>query len=68
MGSLALLPFGYLLAGPVGEAVGSREVVVVGSAVGLVAIAAGLLARENRNLVSPADAAHPAAHPAGGVT
>jgi MFS family permease len=32
MGSLALLPLGYLLAGPLGEALGAVEVVVVGGA------------------------------------
>ena len=30
MGSLALLPLGYLLAGPVGEALGASEVLLVG--------------------------------------
>ena len=35
MGSLALLPLGYLLAGPLGEALGSVEVVVAGGAIGL---------------------------------
>ena len=35
MGSLALLPFGYLLAGPLGEALGSVEVVVAGGAIAL---------------------------------
>ena len=39
MGSLALLPLGYLLAGPVGEALGAAEVLLVGGAIG-VAIAA----------------------------
>jgi hypothetical protein len=52
MGSLALLPFGYLLAGPVGEALGSREVVALGAVVGLVALAAALLAREVRYVKS----------------
>jgi MFS family permease len=52
MGSLALLPFGYLLAGPIGEAVGSREVVALGAAVGLVALASALLAREVRYVKS----------------
>ena len=32
MGSLALLPLGYLLAGPVGEALGAPEVLLVGGA------------------------------------
>jgi MFS family permease len=35
MGSLALLPLGYVLAGPIGEAVGPAEVVLVGGAVGV---------------------------------
>ena len=35
MGSLALLPLGYLLAGPLGEALGSVEVVIAGGAIGL---------------------------------
>jgi MFS family permease len=33
MGSLALLPIGYLLAGPIGEALGASEVLLVGGAV-----------------------------------
>jgi hypothetical protein len=36
MGSLALLPLGYLLAGPLAEAFGAREVLVGGGAIGLV--------------------------------
>jgi hypothetical protein len=35
MGSLALLPLGYVLAGPIGEAVGPAEVVLIGGAVGV---------------------------------
>jgi hypothetical protein len=35
MGSFALLPLGYLLAGPIGEAVGPAEVMVVGASVGV---------------------------------
>jgi MFS family permease len=35
MGSLALLPLGYVLAGPVGEAVGPAEVTLVGAAIGV---------------------------------
>jgi predicted MFS family arabinose efflux permease len=41
MGSLALLPLGYVLAGPLGEAFGSVEVLVVG---GVLATVAQLLA------------------------
>ena len=39
MGSLALVPLGYLLAGPIGEAIGPAETVLIGGTVG-VAIAA----------------------------
>ncbi len=35
MGSLALLPLGYLLAGPIGEAIGPAEVVILGGLLGL---------------------------------
>jgi hypothetical protein len=35
MGSLALLPLGYVLAGPIGEAVGPAEVMLVGAAIGV---------------------------------
>jgi MFS family permease len=43
MGSLALLPIGYVLAGPLGESVGATEVLAVGSALALAALAASLL-------------------------
>jgi MFS family permease len=46
MGSLALLPVGYLLAGPVGEALGESAVLVAGNLLAAVALAAGLLVRE----------------------
>jgi MFS family permease len=46
MGSLLLLPVGYVLAGPLGEAFGAHEVLLAGSAFALVAMAAGLLVRE----------------------
>ncbi|MGZ8648573.1 MAG: MFS transporter [Solirubrobacteraceae bacterium] len=46
MGSLALLPIGYVLAGPLGEALGAVEVVAVGSALSLGALAASLLVRD----------------------
>jgi MFS family permease len=46
MGSLALLPIGYVLAGPLGEALGAVEVVAVGSALSLAALAASLLVRD----------------------
>ena len=50
MGSLALLPLGYLLAGPVAERVGGVEVLVVGGVLGVVVMALGLLSREVRTL------------------
>jgi hypothetical protein len=54
MGSLALLPFGYLAAGPLGEAFGGAEVLGVGTAIALVAIACGLLVPETRMLQNSA--------------
>jgi hypothetical protein len=50
MGSLALLPVGYLAAGPLGDALGDRVVLVGGAAVALVALALALLPRETREL------------------
>jgi MFS family permease len=41
MGSFALLPVGYLLAGPIAEAIGAPEVLIVGGAVGVVIAALG---------------------------
>jgi hypothetical protein len=41
MGSLALLPLGYLLAGPAAEAFGATEVLIVGGTLGLVISALG---------------------------
>jgi MFS family permease len=46
MGSLALLPLGYLLAGPVGEALGAGPVLAVGSALATLALVAGMFVRE----------------------
>jgi predicted MFS family arabinose efflux permease len=42
MGSLALLPVGYVLAGPIGEAVGNTEVLIAGGLIGTVVAAVGL--------------------------
>jgi MFS family permease len=50
MGSLALLPIGYVLAGPLGEALGAVEVLTVGSALALAALAGALLFRDVRSL------------------
>jgi MFS family permease len=45
MGSLALAPFGYLLAGPLGEALGERTVLACGALGALAALASALLVR-----------------------
>jgi MFS family permease len=50
MGSLALLPIGFLLAGPLGEAFGAVEVLAVGSMLALVSMAAGCCVRETWSL------------------
>jgi hypothetical protein len=42
MGSLALLPLGYLLAGPAGEALGNAEVLIAGGLIGTGVAALGL--------------------------
>ena len=51
MGSLALLPIGYALAGPLGEALGSVEVLGVGAVVALAALACALFDRQVWRLV-----------------
>jgi MFS family permease len=50
MGSLALLPVGFLLAGPLASAFGARTVLGVGSVLGFGLLALGLLPRETREL------------------
>jgi len=50
MGSLALLPLGFLLAGPLAAAFGPRTVLGVGSAIGLILLLVGLLPHETREL------------------
>lgn len=50
MGSLALLPVGYAIAGPLASAVGPRVVLGVGSAIGFVLLLIGLAPRETREL------------------
>jgi hypothetical protein len=42
MGSLALLPLGYVLAGPIGAALGNTEVLIAGGALGTAVAALGL--------------------------
>jgi MFS family permease len=48
--SLALLPLGYLLAGPLAESLGAVEVLIGGSALACVAFALGLLPHQTRTL------------------
>jgi MFS family permease len=48
--SLGLLPVGYLLAGPLGDALGPSEVLAVGSALAMVAWLCALIPRETRML------------------
>jgi predicted MFS family arabinose efflux permease len=50
MGSLALLPLGYVLAGPLGERLGATEVVVGGSTLALISLTSALAVREVRSL------------------
>jgi MFS family permease len=50
MVSLALLPLGYVLAGPLASALGSVDVLIGGSVLAAVALALGLLPRETRML------------------
>ncbi len=63
MGSLALLPLGYLLAGPVGAALGEARVLIVGGLIGVVLNALALLPRSTRTL---ARLEHPCAAGPGG--
>jgi MFS family permease len=53
MGSLALLPLGYALAGPLSDAVGASTVLGVGSVIGMVLLLIGILPRETRSLGYP---------------
>ena len=56
MGSLALLPVGYLLSGPLASALGARTVLALGSALSLALLALALVPRTTREL-SPAQVA-----------
>jgi len=57
MGSLALAPLGFLLAGPLAAAFGAREVLAAGGVVGLVLLGLALLPRSTRTLGHPSRAA-----------
>ena len=50
MGSLALLPLGYVLAGPLGERFGATEVLIAGSAIALLSLTATFLVHDVRHL------------------
>ena len=50
MGSLALLPLGYVVAGPLGERFGSTEVLIGGSLLALVSLSSALTVRDVRAL------------------
>ena len=59
MGSLALLPLGYVLAGPVANRLGSIHVLVAGGAIGLLAMVIGSLPRSTRTLLRVDDDSAP---------
>jgi MFS family permease len=63
MGSLALLPIGYALAGPVGGWLGNRTVVLVGGGLGAIAMLAALLPSSTRSLTRLEDPPGPAPSP-----
>jgi MFS family permease len=50
MGSLVLLPVGYVVAGPLAAALGARTVLGVGGVIGFLLLALALLPRETREL------------------
>jgi len=50
MGSLALAPVGFLVAGPLGEALGERELLSAGAVVTAVVLGGGLLVRDTWTL------------------
>jgi hypothetical protein len=50
MGSVALLPLGYLLAGPVAAVVGEPEVMIGGGLLGLAAMGLALIPNSVRTL------------------
>ena len=53
MGSLALLPLGFLIAGPLAGAFGARTVLGLGSVIGVVLLLLALLPRSTRELGAP---------------
>jgi MFS family permease len=63
MGSLALMPVGYLVAGPLADAFGPRVVLGVGSVIALVLLALALLPRSTRELGGASFSDVPAVQP-----
>ena len=64
MGSLALVPVGFLVAGPLANGFGPREVLGVGGVLGLLMLALSLLPRSTRELSGPTEAGElPVAQP-----
>jgi hypothetical protein len=65
-----LLPLGYALAGPLGQSLGTVEVMLGGSCLALLALAAGLAPRETRMLerLAPGETAARAEEPVLGLT
>jgi MFS family permease len=57
MGSLALMPLGYVIAGPLAATFGARTVLGVGSAIGLLLLGLGLAPHQTRALGDGANAA-----------
>jgi MFS family permease len=58
MGSLALLPIGYLLAGPAAKASSPETVLITGAIITAVALAVGLIPRDTRMLRSAEHGSH----------
>jgi MFS family permease len=56
MGALALVPIGYLVAGPLANAFGAREVLGIGGVLGLLMLVLSLLPGSTRELGGPAAA------------
>jgi hypothetical protein len=56
MGSLALVPIGYLVAGPLANAFGAREVLGIGGGLAIFMLALALLPRSTRELGGPSAA------------
>jgi hypothetical protein len=56
MMSLSLLPIGYLLAGPLGEALGESALLALGSVLATLALTAGVFVRETWSYTARVDA------------